>query len=277
MLETPTSAQDKRKSSETRNSDRRGTKTTPWSRRGEFLTKEIQLLAQSSANQLEKERIDSPNRFEGSSVEKCCILTDANPKFIEKRGADNISRELKEPLSLSKQENAGGPHGPVEFDEQVEMLSELRSTAWSKDPANEFQVKMGDSTMQEQSNPLVMFAQLVPLARQKSSRPTRRAAMSSSEQVEDLSKSVMWGQARSPAVNQPRLSRENLVDDSPAEEDVRMACKCDAALGELKEKTSVSKSSRGKERLERTYLVLHPSERIPMRGISEGPCRRRIL
>ncbi len=140
---------------------------------GEFLTKEIQLLAQSSANQLEKERIDSPNRFEGSSVEKCRILTDANPKFIEKRGADNISRELKEPLSLSKQENAGGPHGPVEFDEQVEMPSELRSTAWSKDPANEFQVKMGDSTMQEQSNPLVMFAQLVPLARQKSSRPTR--------------------------------------------------------------------------------------------------------
>ncbi len=48
-----------------------------------------------------------------------------------------------------------------------------------------------------------------------------------------------------------------------------MACKCDAALGELKEKTSVSKSSRGKERSERTYLVLHPSERIPMRGISE--------
>ncbi len=93
--------------------------------------------------------------------------------------------------------------------------------------------------------------------------------MSSSEQVEDLSKSVMWGQARSPAVNQPQSSRENLVDNSPAEEDVRMACKCDAALGELKEKTSVSKSSQGKERSERTYLVLHPSERIPMRGISE--------
>ncbi len=102
---------------------------------GEFLTKEIQLLAQSSANQLEKERIDSPNRFEGSSVEKCRILTNANPKFIKKRGADNISRELKEPLSLSKQENAGGPHGPVEFDEQVEMPSKLRSMAWSKDPA----------------------------------------------------------------------------------------------------------------------------------------------